>query len=441
MSGRQAVAGGTLAGVVTRERGRAGAAPADSVAGALPRRPSMRFRRPVPVLAAVTVAGPVEQAGPLGGRFDRRLRDHLGGQRTWEKAEARFQEVAVEMAAAAAGLRPEDIDAVLGGDLQSQLGATSFAGRTIDLPLLGLYGACASCGEGLLLGAALCDAGLCRHVVVVVSSHHDAAERQFRFPTEFGTQRPPTAQWTATGAAAFVLGFGDGADGAAAEPDPEGDGDPADRPQRDRDGRDGHREGRGRGGGGRTGSGGGHIDGGQNGTAPRDARGDSAAASRRPCIVAATPGRVVDMGVKDPYDMGGAEAPAAADTIARHLRNRGLAADAYAAIATGDLARYGRPVCEDLLREEGFAVRLSDCGERLYDPTRQDVHAGGSGAACCGLVLAADLLPRVRAGEWRRLLFVATGALLSPTSYQQGESIPCIAHAVEIAAPGEAERP
>ncbi len=432
MSGLDAVAGGTIAAVPTRE-GRAAQA-ADSVAGAQARRPTMRFTRPVPVMAAVTVAGPAEQAGPLGGRFDRLLADHLVGQRTWEMAEAHFQEMAAEMAIAAAGLRRQDIDAVLGGDLQNQLGATGFAARIIDLPMLGLYGACATCGEGLLLGAALCDAGFCRHVLVVVSSHHHAAERQFRFPTEFGTQLPPTAQWTATGAAAFVLGGGDIA-GGAAPPGPDGDGGDggASRRERNRHTRrhrdeaaDGDGDDRGRASGG-------------NGDVHGAAAG-AAAASRRPCIVAATPGRVVDMGVKDPYDMGGAEAPAAADTILRHLRGRDLGPRAFSAIVTGDLARYGRPVCEDLLRQEGVEANLRDCGERLYDFARQDVHAGGSGAACCGLVLAADLLPRVRAGEWERLLFVATGALLSKTSYQQGQSIPCVAHAVEIVAPGLGER-
>ena len=464
------VADGRLDGLLLGDREAEGTQP-----GAGPRGhgPTIRFRRPVPVLAAVTVAGPFEDEGPLHGRFDRKLRDHLAGQRTWEMAEAKFQEMAVDMAIEAAGLRRSDIDAMLGGDLLNQLGAASFAARAIDLPMLGLYGACSTCGQGLLLGAALCDAGYFRRVVVVVSSHHHAAERQFRFPTEFGNQRPPTAQWTATGAAAFVLGWpeagagsggddaGDGRDGERGRGGPDSRGDDGG----GRATRDAHANGQGgrgeRGtsgddGGGRAardahanGQGGrrdlgpgtnGHRHPGESGVdAGADGHGtpaSTASADRRPRIVAGTTGRVVDMGLKDPFDMGGAEAPAAADTILRHLRGRDKGPEHFDAIATGDLARYGRPVAEELLGDRGVEVNLRDCGERLYDPRRQDVHAGGSGAACCALVLAADLMPKVRAGEWQRLLFVATGALLSPTSYQQGESIPCIAHAVEIVAPG-----
>jgi stage V sporulation protein AD len=341
------------------------------------RRTTLRFAHPVAVRGSASVAGPVEARGPLAGRFDRVIDDHLVGQRTWELAESRLQQMAVELACDQAGVRLADLDAVLGGDLLNQLGASSFAARELDRPFIGLYGACATLGAGLLLGAALCDAGHARRLAVVVSSHHDAAERQYRFPTEFGNQRPPSAQWTATGAAAFVLERAPAADD------------------------------------------GGAADGG------------------RPCIVAATPGRVVDWGVSSPYEMGAAEAPAAADTIAVHLAARGVGPERFDAVATGDLARIGRPLCEHLLRERGVALSLVDCGERLYDPDRQDVHAGGSGAACCGLVLAADLLPRLASGAWRRLLFVATGALLSVTSYQQGESIPCVAHAVEIVAAGE----
>ena len=367
MSGLDAVAGGTIAAVPTRE-GRAAQA-ADSVAGAQARRPTMRFTRPVPVMAAVTVAGPAEQAGPLGGRFDRLLADHLVGQRTWEMAEAHFQEMAAEMAIAAAGLRRQDIDAVLGGDLQNQLGATGFAARIIDLPMLGLYGACATCGEGLLLGAALCDAGFCRHVLVVVSSHHHAAERQFRFPTEFGTQLPPTAQWTATGSVAVAVEAG----------------------ARER------------------------------------------ALAR---LTAFTPGRVVDYRVKDPFHMGAAMAPAAADTLAVHLDALALPAPAYGAIYSGDLGGVGAPLCTDLLRAAGWDVPLRDCGRELYDPSHQDVHAGGSGAACSALVFAARILPALHSGTYRRACLCTTGALHSPTTYQQGESIPSVAHAVSLESPG-----
>jgi stage V sporulation protein AD len=337
------------------------------------------------VRAAASVAGPLEGQGPLRGRFDQVVPDRLMGQDSWEKAERLMLERAVRLAAERGGVRLEDVDLLLAGDLLNQIITSSFAARDLDVPFLGLYSACATLTAGLALAAALVDGGHARRAAVAVASHHDSAERQYRFPTEFGNQRPPTATWTATGAAAVLVSAG----GEAGE-----DGDGAPNP----------------GGGGRT-----------------------------VRIRSATVGRVVDMGVKDPYDMGSAMAPAAADTIRRHLEDTGRRPDDYDLIITGDLGRVGRPLCQALLEEEGYRVAVDDCGLRLYDPKRQDVHAGGSGAACSGLVFAADVLPALREGRLRRVLLVSTGALHSTTTYQQGESIPGVAHAVclEAAADGE----
>jgi stage V sporulation protein AD len=326
---------------------------------------TMRFARAW-VTAAASVAGPGEGRGPLGRAFDEVVGDHLLGEKTWERAESRLLQRAVERLAARQGRRPGDYDLLLAGDLLNQTVASAFAARELDVPFFGLYNACATFAEALALAAALCEAGLCRRVVAAVSSHHDAAERQYRFPTELGNQRPPTAQWTATGAVAVAV-----------------ESEPGERP-----------------------------------------------AAR---VAACTAGRVVDFHVRDPFQMGAAMAPAAADTLAAHLRDLGLEASAYDALYTGDLGRVGRPICESLLRDAGLALRLHDCGEELYDPRHQDVHAGGSGAACAALVCAARILPALRAG-WGRACLCCTGSLHSTTTYQQGETIPAVAHAVSLEA-------
>ena len=322
------------------------------------------------VTAAAAVAGPTEGRGPLGAAFDEVCPNHLLGCATWERAESELQRRALQQLCARLGVQPGDFDLLLAGDLLNQNVATSFAAREVDVPLCGLYNACATFGEGLGLAGALCDGGYCRRVAVVVSSHHDAAERQYRFPIELGNQRPPSAQWTATGAVAVAVEAGAGARAAAR-------------------------------------------------------------------LAAFTPGRVVDFVVRDPFNMGAAMAPAAADTLAAQFSDLGLHPGDYGAVFTGDLARVGVPLCEELLRGRGLDLRLRDCGSELYDPAHQDVHAGGSGAACSALVFAARILPELRGGRFGRACLCATGALHSPTTFQQGESIPGLAHAVTL----EAVRP
>ncbi len=322
------------------------------------------------IAGAASVAGPTEGRGPLGGRFDRIETGHLLGQASWEMAEAELARRAFMRLCGKLALEPGDFDLLLGGDLLNQTVASSFAARSLDVPLCGLYAACATFAEGLGLAATLCDAGFCRRVAVAVSSHHDAAERQYRFPTELGIQRPPTAQWTATGSVAVAV--------------------------------------------------------------------TSGAAGGGPVRLAAfTPGRVVDFAVQDPYHMGAAMAPAAADTLATLLEDLRQSPETLGPVYTGDLARAGVPLCEALLAKRGVRLSLRDCGIELYDPARQDVHAGGSGAACSALVTAARILPDLVAGAVERTCLCATGALHSPTTYQQGESIPGIAHAVLLERSGK----
>lgn len=333
-------------------------------------RQTVRFQDPPVVAAGAAVVGPKEGQGPLGAYFDRVYPDTLLGEQSWERAECRMLVDAVRAAAGKAGLGPADIDLLFAGDLLNQTVTANFAARELDIPFLGIFNACSTLTEGLGLSAMVVDGGYADRVVTAVSSHHDTAERQYRFPTEFGAQKPLTSQWTVTGAAALLV-----------------------------------------------------------------ARPELAAGVAGPRITHATFGRVVDMGVKDPFDMGSAMAPAAADTIRRHFEDTGRRPEDYDLVVTGDLAQVGLPIARDLLRRQGLdlADRLADCGLIFFGDDPQ-VHAGASGAACSGTVLAAYLLPRLREGRYRRILMVSTGALFSKTTYQQGESIPCIAHAVALEA-------
>lgn len=319
--------------------------------------------RPV-ILAASAVGGPFEAQGAIAEDFDRLHGDIWLGQKSYEKAEKKLLEEAAELAIDKAGLKKEDIQFFLSGDLMNQIISSSFAARTLGMPFFGLYGACSSAMEGLALASLIVDSESAHYALTATSSHNAAAEKQYRYPTEYGSQKPPTAQWTVTGAGAAVLG--------------------------------------------------------------RDGEG--------PRVTAATIGRVIDMGLSDPFNMGGAMAPAAVDTIEAHLRDLGRDPSYYDLIATGDLGRIGLQIAADLLEKHGLKIppeKFTDCGLIIYKK-EQPVFAGGSGCACSATVTYGHFLKRMQKGELKKILVVATGALLSPLSYQQKESIPCIAHAVAI---------
>lgn len=319
--------------------------------------------RPV-ILATGAVGGPFEAEGAIAEDFDLLHGDIWLGETSFEKAEKKLMEQACEIAIERSGLKKEDLQFFLCGDLMNQIITSSFAARTVGVPFLGLYGACSSAMEGLALASLLVDGGYARNVLAATSSHNAAAEKQFRYPTEYGSQKPPTAQWTVTGAGAAVVSA-------------EGDG---------------------------------------------------------PRVTAATIGRVVDMGLSDPFNMGAAMAPAAVDTIEAHFRDLGRDHAYYDLIATGDLGRLGHQIAADLLEKHGAPIpkeKFTDCGVLIYKK-EQPVFAGGSGCACSATVTYGHFLKKLRKGELRKILVVATGALLSPISYQQKESIPCIAHAVAI---------
>lgn len=328
---------------------------------------TLAFARPPVVAAVASVAGRHEGAGPLGAAFDRVLTDDLQGEKSWERCEARMLEDAVDLAVQRLGWTAQDLDLLLAGDLLNQIISANFAARSLAVPFLGVYSACASYCQALGIGAALISGGYFSQVGAATVSHHLTAERQLRYPVELGVQRTPTQQWTVTAAGAAVL----------------------------------------------------------------------AQAGKGPRLTHATFGKVVDMGLKDPNDMGAAMAPAARATILRHLDDTGRTFADYDLIVTGDLARVGLNLLTELLAEAGHdpTGRLEDCGVRIYSP-EQDVHSGGSGAGCASAVFAAHYYPQLQAGHIRRLLLVATGALHSPTSYQQGETIPTVAHAVAFEAEG-----
>lgn len=330
---------------------------------ALPSRPAL--------CACASVVGKKEGEGPLNGGFDRVAQDERDGQDSFELAEKKMYLDAVARALKKGKTQAEKVQFLLGGDLLNQIITASFSARELKIPFLGLYGACSTMAESLCIGGMLLDGGHAQQVVCAASSHFCTAERQYRFPLEFGSQRPPTAQWTVTGAGAVLLSH-----------------QPA---------------------------------------VPPLAR-----------IAMVCPGRVIDLGICDANNMGAAMAPAAADTLLALFQDTQTAPEDYDLIVSGDLGQVGHDLLMQLMREQRRPLpgnRYVDCGLMIYDRQTQDVHAGGSGCGCSASVLCAHLLPKVQRGEIRRMIFMATGALMSLTSSQQGESIPGIAHAVVLETP------
>jgi len=321
-----------------------------------------------PVIAATGVSGgPFEANGKLAADFDILHDDLWMGQVTYEKAHRVLIEEAVQTALRKGDLRKEDIEFFIAGDLINQITPTSLSARTNQIPYLGIFGACSTSMEGLALASFLINYQGAKHIITGASSHNAAVERQFRYPTEYGGQKPPTAQWSITGAGVALIA---------------------------------------------------------------ENKGDN----RLPVTTSATIGQVVDMGLTDPFNMGGAMAPAAAETIAAHFRDLQIEPSYYDLIVTGDLGEIGQSTAYELLGNKGIIIekeKFQDCGLMIYKED-QPVHSGGSGAGCSATVLYGHLLNQMNEGKYKRILVVATGALLSPLTFQQNETIPCIAHAVSI---------
>ena len=323
-----------------------------------------RLRTCPSVLSFAAVGGRFEGEGPLREYFDELSEDHFFGEKTWEKGESTMQRRALSRALEKAGLRERDLDLIFAGDLLNQCVGSSFALRESRIPFYGLYGACSTMGESLSLAALMLDGGYASCAAALTSSHFCTAERQYRMPVPYGSQRTPTAQWTATGSGCCLLAC-------------EGEG---------------------------------------------------------PYITHVTTGKIVDKGVTDANNMGAAMAPAAYETLKAHFADTGRTPADYAAIITGDLGKIGHEILTDLFLRDGvdLGVCSTDCGMLIFNPETQDVHAGGSGCGCSASVLCGHILQRMTCGDWPRVLFAATGALMSPTTSQQGESIPGICHAVVL---------
>lgn len=328
-------------------------------------RQSILFQNPVYIGGSASVAGTKEGEGPLGEFFDVVLEDDMNGCSSWEEAESTLQRDAVSTLLKKTDVRSENIRYLFGGDLLGQSIASTFGLLSFEIPYIGLYGACSTCGLSLSMGSMAVAGGFAENVICVTSSHFASAEKEFRFPLAYGNQRPKSAAWTVTGSGAFLLS-------------------------------------------------------------------SEKKEGTNICITGITTGKIVDFGVKDSLNMGACMAPAAADTILQHMKDFNRTPKDYDMIITGDLGEVGKNILQDLLLQKRCDItgRYTDCGIAIYNEVTQDTHAGGSGCGCSATVLSAFILHQMEKGVWKRVLFVPTGALLSKVSFNEGKSVPGIAHAI-----------
>lgn len=327
---------------------------------------TIRFTDSVSIVGYAGVAGKKEADGPLKNDFDKIFYDMHAGQNTWEKAESTLQKEALSIALNKAGISASDVGFLFAGDLLNQCVSSSYGLKDFQIPYLGQYGACSTMVQGLIMACVMVESRASMYSACVTSSHFCSAERQYRFPLDYGGQRPQSSQWTVTGAGSSIVT---------------------------------HKK-----------------------------------CENMPKVLSATVGKIVDLGVKDQNNMGAAMAPAAADTLKQFFIDTATSADDYDMIYTGDLGKIGSKLLYELMEKEGYSIKNnhSDCGVMIYDCDEMDVHSGGSGCGCCGSVLCGHILRKVADKKLNNILVMATGALLSPTSVQQKQSIPCIAHLVNI---------
>jgi len=332
---------------------------------------SIAYKNPPFIISSASIAGKKEGEGPLGNLFDVIQEDPLLGKKTWEEAESELMKQAAEKVLQKAGLKNTDIRYLVGGDLLGQLIATSFGIANLEIPLIGIYGACSTMGEAISVGSMLVEGGYAGKIIAITSSHFAGAEKQFRFPLDYGNQRPYSASWTVTGSGCVIL---------------------ADQDQKSN---------------------------------PSDAS---------IVIKGITIGKIVDYGLKDSMNMGACMAPAAYETIKQNLEDFGIQPSYYDKIITGDLGYVGSNILKDLLKEKNYDITSNhmDCGIEIFDQEKQDTHAGGSGCGCSAIVFSSYVLNQLKARIWKRVLFIPTGALLSQVSFNEGKSVPGIAHAVIV---------
>ena len=324
---------------------------------------SIKFDNPPTILECSSIVGPKEAKGPLSKYFDKTLEDEFWGESSWEKAESKIIKEAVSTVITKSNLTLSDFDCMFAGDLLNQCISSSFGLRELSIPFFGVFGACSTFAESMILGG-IATESFAKNVIFATSSHFCSAEKQFRFPLELGTQRPQTSQWTVTGSGAGILS--------------------------------------------------------KNGNGPY--------------LTYATIGKIVDMGIKDANNMGAAMAPAFAETLVTHFKDTGRAPDYYDAIISGDLGYIGKEIAIDIAKSKGYDIssNYNDCGVLMFDKENQDTHSGGSGCACCATVFSGYFFKKLKEQKIKKILLIATGALMNTTSTQQGESIPSVAHAVSI---------
>ena len=357
-------------------------------------RGSLCFSEAPFIIGTASVVGTKEGEGPIASEFDCIGEDDKFGQDTWEEAESCLQQEALTLALGKADKTPEEMRYLFAGDLLGQLIASSFGLKSFEIPLFGLYGACSTCGEALALSAMTVAAGYADHVAAVTSSHFASAEKQFRFPLEYANQRPISATWTVTGAGAFIVAA-------------------ANQVTQNRQDKDSGKR----------------VD-----LFPDRSPYTHRKGAPMARIAAVTTGKIVDYGVKDAMNMGAVMAPAAAALIAQNLEDFDRKPEDYDRIVTGDLGEVGHEILIDLLKQKGFDISKvhADCGMIIYDNKKQGTGSGGSGCGCAATTLSAHFLPRLASGELKRILFVPTGALMSPVSFNEGQSIPGIAHGIVL---------
>ncbi|MBR4003789.1 MAG: stage V sporulation protein AD [Clostridia bacterium] len=324
---------------------------------------TVKFTVPPKIISGYSIVGPKEGLSPFAKYFDYILRNDDFNEKTYERAERKMLEQAICGAIDKANLLSTDIDILLSGDLLNQIISATFSARQIQTSFIGLFGACSTMTESLVVGACLIDGGFANKVACATCSHFSTAERQFRFPLELGCQRPPTAQWTVTGAGCSIIS--------------------------------------------------------------REGKGHS--------ISYATFGKVVDFGINDMNNMGAAMAPAAADTLKNLFNDTKTSPNDYDLIVTGDLGKLGSELLVDLLESYGFNLKENycDCGQMIFSNTQKSF-MGGSGCGCSASMINSYILRKLDDGDYKKIILMSTGALLSTTSAQQGETIPGIAHAIII---------
>lgn len=326
---------------------------------------TIKMKHQPKIIGSYAIVGPKEGNGNFGQYFDYVMKNDCFGEDTFEKAERKMLENAITGVVEKAHLSLKDINVLVAGDLLNQIISSSYAARMFQFPFLGVYSACSTMAESLAVASVLVDGGYFENVVCCTGSHFSTAERQYRFPLELGNQRPPTSQWTITGAGSAVISL--------------------------------------------------------NGEGPK--------------ITSVTFGRVVDWGINDVNNMGAAMAPAARDTLLNHLKNTKTKPEDYDLIVTGDLGKLGSEILIDLMEEEGVTLgaNYGDCGQ-MYFKKSQKTLCGGSGAGCCATIFNSYIFEKLKSGQYKKVLFLPTGALLSTTSTQQGDTIPCVCHAIVVEA-------